>query len=349
MSRIDGTRPTQDFQQPTTNHTSTQAQPTYSPSATEDHARDAMLRNLVAYIAPTATPDAARDLRIQLQLDATRAAAAGPYLVSGVAVAASPQFRMVTGWNQIASDAHRSTKDVDQNIFSVLSRAKLDSSYAIVCSGRGTPAQVVKVTQALIDQGHLPRGSEPAETRIRAMQWEWGIGMDCAGFVQQSLLALPGASRESLGLKRADLEDFSTIATNKAFTRTTPETSRPGDIVALDDPGDVGHRAIVHTNRAIDPARADALKKQMGKECAAFLGGAGPFREIVVDSCWSAASNGSWSGGVRQETWLYDASSKTWGCFRPVDPDRPGEWKLKVSADPCDEKLIGIFRPKLSV
>jgi hypothetical protein len=206
---------------------------------------------------------------------------------------------------------------------------------------------VVKVTQVLIDAGKLPPGSPDAlPQRIRRMQWEWGIGFDCAGYAQQAMLAAnPGTTTAKLGLKERVNEDLSSLGTNRAFSTIGPESARPGDVVTLENPADVGHIGVVSSRAAIDPARAKELGVAMGATCKAFLAGVGPFHELVIDSSWGAGADGDWCGGVRQETWLYDQSSKRWACMRP-DHGTTGAWRLEPSEGPCGEKLQGFYRPK---
>lgn len=304
---------------------------------------DAHARAVVAFAR--AIPVPARTA-MQTRLDAFRASASGPYHAEGQTVRAPAQFRMVNGHNQARSDAHRTTPDPQDNLFSVLDRAHLKAWRAAASSGRGTPTDVVKVTQALIDAGKLTPGPQPLDERIRNMQWEWGVGLDCAGYAQQALLAAhPGASPSTLGLKERWNENLSSLGHNSAFTKVGPAASRPGDIVTLENPGDVGHIGIVSSRVAVDAPRARALARQMGSGVASFLAGTGPFHELVIDSSWGAGPTGGWYGGVRQETWLYDEGSGRWACWRP-QLETSVSFRLEVSEGPCGEKLQGFYRPR---
>lgn len=308
---------------------------------------DAHAHAVIAFaLANTQPAQPARDAT-QVRLDAFRDATSGPYHAEGQTVRAPAQFRMKGGFNDAKSEQHRTTKDASENVFSILARAKLPPWLAAASAGRGTPSDLVKLTQALIDAGKLPPGS-PATLadRIRKMQWEWGVGFDCAGYAQQALFAAhPGATADTLHLRERVNEDLSSLGANRAFAKVAPEAARPGDVVTLENPTDVGHIAIVHASAAIDAARADALSQKMGPACKAFLAGGGPFRELAVDSSWSAGADGDWCGGVRQETWLYDQSSKRWACWRP-EHGVPGSWRLEITSGPCGETLQGFYRPK---
>lgn len=304
---------------------------------------DAHARAVVAFATANAVPG--RNA-MQSRLDAFRASASGPYHAEGQTVRAPAQFRMVHGYNQSRSDAHRTTPDPQENLFSVLARAHLEPWRAAASSGRAAASDVVKVTQALIDAGKLEPGPRPLAERIRKMQWEWGVGLDCAGYAQQALLAAhPTASAATLGLKERWNENLSSLDRNPAFARVGPQASRPGDVVTLENPGDVGHIGIVWSRAPVDAARVRSLAGQMGREAASFLAGAGPFHELVIDSSWGAGESGAWYGGVRQETWLYDEGSKRWACWRPL-LETTETHRLEVSEGPCGEKLQGFYRPR---
>ena len=120
--------------------------------------------------ASVSMADAARDRSVRAKLDGVREAFSGPYVVNGERVAARPMFRMLRPKGAAREEAVRAGARA----------AGVKAWPAIV--GHGTPKQLVKITQALIDAGRLPPGPGDVATRIRLMQWDHGIGIDCGGY-----------------------------------------------------------------------------------------------------------------------------------------------------------------------
>ena len=262
--------------------------------------------------AVRAAADGAKDAEAQKRIDAVRDAFSGPYTVDGERLVAPPMFRMNGGYNQAAANAHAAQLD----------RIAKTSTQA-QSSGYGGPKGLVKATQALIDAGKLPPGPpETAALRIKQMQWDWGIGVDCASYTRAAFEAVTGESGAAYGLKDPGREDFTGLASNKArFDTVEAKDARPGDIITLKSMvGEVGHNVIVYANTLVAPG----------------------VHRLEVDSSWGAGT-GSLVGGYRRDTWMFDETTKEWtSTNQHVSPPET----LLSSKGPADEKLSGVFRAR---
>jgi plastocyanin len=310
-----------------------------APDATaalpQPSARHDALLVAFAQTAAASLSEGARDAAVRGKLDAVRDAYAGPYRVGDQTVSARPMFRINMGHNHGAMKAHAKELDV------IAARARVNG-YGVRMGFAGA-ADLRKVTQALIDGGHLPSGPPGTEAeRIRQMQWEWGIGVDCAAYTGAALTAATGKSRHAMGLAPAGMEAFRNLDKNRHFSKISPVDVRAGDVITLDAIGDYGHNVIVR-GRAVADASKQAALAQAHPELSAFFASAGPHHVIEVDSSWGAGSEGAAYGGFRTDTWLYDESTKKWASFdRHVDPVA-----VRVShAGPAGDIFHGAYRAK---
>ncbi|MCA9586633.1 MAG: hypothetical protein KC657_14855 [Myxococcales bacterium] len=277
----------------------------------------------------------ARDATVRAKLDAVRDAYAGPYRVGEQTVSARPMFRINMGHNHAAMKSH--AKELD----GIAARVGVNG-YGVRMGFAGA-GDLRKVTQALIDRGHLPPGPPGTEAeRIRQMQWEWGVGVDCAAYTGAALTAATGKSRHALGLAPAGMEAFRNLDKNRHFSKVSPVDVRTGDVITLDAVNDYGHNVIVRGRSVADPAKQAALT-QAHPELGAFFASAGPHHVIEVDSSWGAGSDGASYGGFRTDTWIYDESTKKWASFdRHVDPIG-----VNISfAGPAGDIFHGAYRAK---
>ncbi|MEA2748125.1 MAG: hypothetical protein QOI41_2268, partial [Myxococcales bacterium] len=277
------------------------------PTSTEYRA---FLSN-VANVANVANvlDDARRDAAIQRKLDAVRDAFSGPYVVAGEAVSARPMFRMTT---------HAVPAAMARAVDTLGARAGVRAPFEARV-GQCRPQDLVKITQALIDDGRLPAGPGDLAMRIRRMQWDHGIGVDCAGYSKQALAAV---STRAPKMYAAGSESFRDVDGGRdgSFAKVSLANARPGDLITLDasEPGGWGHNVVVYSH-----ATADTAKKAMlcgttrNADLVDFLSSPGPHHVFEVDSSWGAGIEGAECGGYRRDTWLYDASTKTWGSFEP--------------------------------
>lgn len=291
-------------------------------------------------------------------LDAVRDAYSGPYHVAGQTVYAPPQFRMSGGIN------HRRFFNVDEPnqhdaaafqrcltpqgkaVYGILARGGVANPGGVML-GYGSPAALVKATQALCAAGKLLSLPPPATLSdcIRKMQWDNGIGVDCVDFCMSALAGVKGRSVDSLGLQRGT-DPFGPDGRTAPphFTRVDARAVHPGDIVTLKDPDpkEVGHRVIVRDAALVsgnDPKCA-AIAQRWGSTAARFFQSAGSFRIYTVDSSWGA-EDGKAFGGYRSDTWVRNETTGTWMSFSPHTADRG---VLVSSAGPAGEIFAGAYR-----
>jgi hypothetical protein len=263
--------------------------------------------------APSAPPS--RDAIVGARLDALRDAFSGPYTVEGRAVAAAPMFRMNGGFNDRAGRAQ------EPALRAIATSTGAHPGMSTV--GRGSPRDLVRTTQALIDHGHLPPPPGDVATRIRQMQWQWGIGVDCAGYAYAAIVAASGTSPQKLGLAPIQMENFRALDGLRTFTKVPLSSARPGDVITLDPrpPETVGHNVIVRSRSVV-----------------------GSRHVLEVDSSWGAGPAGAEYGGFRRDTWIFDESTKLWTSF-DVHVSPPSE---RVSAEgPAGERLHGCYRARV--
>jgi len=286
-----------------------------------------------------------RDAIMGQRLDAFRDRFSGPYVVDGASVTARPMFRMNTSTSHNAKKMEAHAPELSR----ICAKAGIGSAAGPARFGRCSPEQLVKVTQALIDAGKLPPADDKHRdlaNRIRGMQWEWGIGVDCAGYTQQAAAEAHGAAG---AVFKANLmgDVFSGMMNDKRFATVDIAHIRPGDVIHLDAPrrGDVGHNVICFSHSTLDEAaRARLLASPTtGASGTAFLSGAGPFHAFEVDSSWGAG-DGDMVGGFRRDTWLFDESTFTWATYPS------GQRNLPLNVDPLTgpqgELFGGAFRPR---
>jgi hypothetical protein len=212
--------------------------------------------------------------------------------------------------------------------------------------GRGTPGQVQALTQALIDANKLPPPveGEPSALRVRRMMCDYGIGFDCAGYVQQAFVAARGITRAQAGLA-PDMtdEDLSHLSPTR-FSRVPVEEARAGDVLALGPPPgshEVGHRLLVFD-------RHDASPEEIARYCRAGTSLDGSHLTVLsVDSSFGSSALPE-KGGVQRQTWLYDG--KSWGTVIPAKAEngRSIPERVAVHDQPYDgqHRLLGVYHYK---
>jgi hypothetical protein len=280
--------------------------------------------------AQAVTPaSAARTAAVQAKLDRLQERYSGPYLVGGERVSARPMFRMGGGCNEAAAKAHIG------ELQAMCNRAHV-THVPDATIGRATPAQLVKITQVLIDNGKLPPGDAPIADRIKQMQWEWGIGLDCAGYAFQATLEVHGAGTLSEDLRNGHFQNR--LA---GFRRAAPEAARAGDVIHLanPEPKAPGHNVVVYSNKTLDPSDRAELTARF-PSAAGFLAEPGPIVALEVDASWGAGEDGRLNGGVRRDTWLFNTRTGEWGDFDPTT-----RALTRSTVGPQGEAPTGSFRP----
>jgi hypothetical protein len=316
----------------------------------------AFLRN-----AKTAPAEAARapapspTAQAQAKLDAYRATFAGPYVVGTERVTVASQFRMAGGYNDrtagyVVVDKKGTIDRTQPQVKELMAicRAAHAPDPQLALMGCASARDLVKVTQALIDAGKLPPGPGAIAVRIKTMQWQWGIGVDCTDYVIGAAMKVAGKSRGELGVV-AGTDFFGAPAKNPHLQRVSVADVKVGDVFCLDavpkppNPPEVGHRAVVYSHTVTGPGDGAWLQARFGAAAAAFTHG-GPVHVIEVESSCGAGPSGSPNGGVRRDTWLYEESSRRWAQYGPKDP-LVGSPRFDVTPHgPKDELLHGIYR-----
>jgi hypothetical protein len=223
-----------------------------------------------------------------------------------------------------------------------------------ILDGRGTPEQVRRLTQALIDAGRLlpPTAEVPIKGRVQQMMFDYGIGFDCAGFVGQAY----AASRSGAVTRAPALDPQDALAGlgTREFARVGLDETRPGDIIVLGRPPHekYGHTVIVYgAHEATDADRkwlgalAGDQVKDEGQTASAHNDGVAAgdiassanLRVMVVDSSWGSGGAPT-LGGVQRRTWIHDLTRGQWVWTDCVN-------LLHVTATPYDHPIQGAYRP----
>ncbi len=209
---------------------------------------------------------------------------------------------------------------------------------ADVASGRGTPESIRRVTQALIDAGKLPPGPPPTVgARIRIMMCNYGVGLDCAGYVQQAFLASRGVSRDGSGLRPAPREDLGALTTRGFKSVPSLSQARAGDLFILSPPADqnTGHTTIIRDVRMADAQEAKELpgySRDWEQQNPSMI------QRFELDSSWGNGANPQ-SGGVMRQTFWHDTVNDKW--MHPVGKSWIVETHTPYFAHPLD----GVYRP----
>lgn len=272
---------------------------------------------------------------IRQNLDVQYRAMSGPYMVAGTRVEVSAAFRMIDGYNPVSS-----AKAVALVHAAVPAKtyASLGPSLGYVTAGKGTPAQIRAVTQALIDSPAWKKYQHisPVENAIRQLMWDHCIGADCSGYTHNAFLASRSAtsSRYSLG---SPLQSAIQQPPKSVFRKIEkPEEARSGDVLLLGPPpkDTVGHKVIVYDRQEVPTGSAlhAAARKSLGSTKDAKL------HVFVVDSSWGASGDPQ-QGGVERRRWIYDESTQKWGALESRGIVQ------STAKGPYDHPLQGIYRP----
>ncbi len=149
--------------------------------------------------------------------------------------------------------------------------------------GRPTPDQFCPVVQAIIDGVVRNGGSPSTESQIRMLMWNYGVGIDCAGYVQQAFLAVRKGTRATYGMKDIGNENLAALSP-RAFRTVPVERAHIGDLIILDPPeGETVGHMIVNRHYVFD------TQAENGSQRSDAL----PF--VSSDGASSSPSHFSWS------------------------------------------------------
>jgi len=332
--------------------------------------------NPVTTEATKRATEAKRTADTQTKLNVTLGRFSGPYKVDGATVSATPMFRM-NGDPIPKSDTPNTSTEELVKICTKTNKNhvpanELTSAVTNARMGRPTPKQLVLVTQALIDAGKLPppkSANDTVDMRIRQMQRNWGIGVDCAGYVREGAVAVHGDGAQPLvkGTNRSGaIHDilqtpaFKKVAFKEDVSKEGADPKvhnfhdiRAGDIIHLDSKKSnaVGHNAIVYSHEVATDAMRDELWNRAARtthvcDVNGFFRSKGPFHVLNVDSSWGVDLAGVAHGGFRRDTWIYDESTGMWGTFLPGTPFFPNtEAFITDQEGPYNHKFKDAFRP----
>jgi hypothetical protein len=213
-----------------------------------------------------------------------------------------------------------------------------DSEVTLVKQGRGTPGEVQRLAQGLLDSGRLPpaTANSTLSGRVRQMMFDHGIGMDCAGYVHQAAVAAhPNAE---VGWRAAVNEDLSGLST-RGMVRVPIGAAQAGDIIVLGAPaGTYGHTVVVYDARAATPTDRTWLSALARDEGGIAPFAASPFlRVFEVDSSWGCEGQAS-KGGVQRVTWVEDQTTGRWLSMNSAQ-------EYAVTNTPYGHSVGGVYRP----
>jgi hypothetical protein len=287
-----------------------------------------------------ATPAAATpptEAEIQTRMNAQLEKMGGPYRVDGKELGVPAGFRMNGGMGQLSPSEYvaKLRKALSAGTFK-----KLAPVIGYVVAGKGTPDQIKRVTQALIDSPAFAQYAR-SEAGVRQLMWDYGIGADCSGYVHNAFVATRGPS----AARRLGLGDPLTSGLQAppaaTFRKVGPETARAGDVMLLVHGDDgTGHKVMVFARHEVPPGTElhTRIAKELGSRGEAKL------HLLEVDSSWGAGGDPQ-NGGVKREVFAYDERSGKWGT---LVKDSRGQWRAFASSKsgPYDHDLQGIYRPR---
>ena len=281
------------------------------------------------------------------------------YEVNGKKVQATPHFRMTNGasgqenrttFSEVRADLqkviqnHDKGKPKNQQLWG----PKMHEAIRYVAGGKGTSEQIKMVTDALIKSGEFDKakakypGLSDSEL-IRKMQWDHGVGIDCAGYVSQAFVGVHGGTPGKYGLQEVNNENLMYLKGNKHFGQVKPQDIKPGDLIALDPPkkGDVGHTVLVRERRLATPADHNRFVH----EDDGFAKRSDKIHIYEVDASWGAGQTGNLEGGLQRKVWLYNETTGKWG---EAKRDKDGDFEVRSSSTngPYDHPMNGIYRAK---
>ncbi len=298
---------------------------------------------IAAFVRAQAKPVAAyvvtaRTEAVQAKLDAFMKEATPTYrLPDGGDVAVPAFFRMGgNGKESTEVEQNRPLRTMVADRLGV--RSYLDG-------GRPTLRDIRTLTQGLIDAGKLDPSIADPVLRVQTMAWNFGVGIDCAAYVQKAVYASQGGDAARYGLKALANEDLMSLSSNAKWENVGVAAARPGDVLTLAANEDYGHATIVYEHRLASPAQRDALRAETAlaasrdPKVSAVL--ADPKLHVLeLDSSWGAGGVAQKGGGVQRRTWLFGESTG-WLCQQ-----RNGTFAA-FGATPFGHAVRGPFRAKV--
>lgn len=262
----------------------------------------------LAALVPVAPRDA-RDAQTRQRLDAFRMSLTGWYRTPSGSVAAVTPFLMSPAYAPQRAFLRNRTKQTEVQAIAARAGLSGDALVRVHC-GRGTPEEIHRLTQALIDAA--PRDEKWGPYEVRQLMFDNAIGVDCAGYAQQAYLHATGRTAAQAGFKRLLDENLSGLS-GRGYARVGAIAhARPGDIIVFhpppEPPGEPGHRAIVYDQRV---ATVDDMKTLLSSPQGQAFALGGRVRVLEMDSSYGSGGT-STAGGVQRQTWLYNERTRQW-------------------------------------
>jgi hypothetical protein len=290
----------------------------------------------LAALGPIASRDV-HDVQTQQRLDAFRMSLTGWYHTPSGDLAAVTPFLMSPGQAKQRAFLANPTKQAE--LQKIAARAGLSSTaLARVHCGRGTPDEIHRLTQALIDAS--PRDTKWDPYAVRQLMFDNAIGLDCAGYTQQAYLYATSRTAAQAGFDTLTNESLSGLS-GRGYARTAAIADvRPGDIIVFHPPpqfrGEPGHRAIVYDQRV---ATVDDMKTLLSSAQGQHFAVGGPIRVLEMDSSYGSGGT-STAGGVQRQAWLYNERTRQWATLNGSGS------RIEVAASLYWHPLEGIYRKK---
>jgi hypothetical protein len=275
-------------------------------------------------------------------MDAFRLSVSGPYTLDGNRLPiVAPQFFMAGG-------AHRPHSG--QLPAAVASSHIPSAVLTHAAAGRVTPDEIHRLMQAFID-AKFPRPADFTSIAsvidtIRMMAWEFELGIDCAGYVQQAFLASRGAKRADFKLKAFNDENLDALSARAPFRKVDHRRARTGDLFVLDPPDPQhppGHTTIVYSH-VVAPDDV-TLAQTYGDDAIQLMangGSGGPTHLYYVDASWGAGPSGNPEGGVQRRPWYFNEATNEWAHLS-------GGFRMSTPGRPFGHPLQAVYRPKREV
>lgn len=212
-----------------------------------------------------------------------------------------PAFRL-PAYTPSAKDASKKIMDVfvEQGTW----KAELNNKVVKAVYGRASCEEIFELTQQLIDAGQLP-SMDSTEESIRKLMRDFGIGMDCQGYVSYAVPYALQKSAASLGMTDSQ-SGRSNIKLTEGLYR---KISNPGDIQS----GDIIYLKSTNPEEPYDHTVVVYQKSPMSDRFAHLINNH-PVLSLLGSTIFVIEVDSSWGGGIGvfRKTWLYETTTKQW-------------------------------------
>jgi hypothetical protein len=283
---------------------------------------------------------AVRDLVMRWRIDGYLDRSNHAYEIDGQTVRSHAAFRITSGVNGDPETIKKKLAKVTGRKDKAFRKAAHRAAY-----GRASPEEIELLTKALIAKGLMKdvEAKFPNMTKsqqVEKLQWEHGVGVDCAGYVQQAFLDVHGGRRSDYGFDSLGNENLYDLRGNRKFAKVDPEHARSGDLLILKPPK---HERAGHTVLIRDRREWSAAEKAAASDPQGFAGKSDVVHVFEVDASFGAGVTGDVDkGGVQRRTWLYNETTKKWADMNN------GVVVPSTQTGPYEHPMQGIYHPKKS-